>query len=127
MGRLPKVKLQKIVTTDQENEEKTGLPAIRDTTNELDTQGNYEFGLTNPRIKLRLNTIGNTRRSMARVLRMVAAGKISHEEGRSFSYMLQVQSSLFKVEQELQLSREIEQLKRMLSEIQNGGTTDEEL
>ena len=123
MGRLPKVKLQKIATSDQESEEKTLLPALRDTTKMLEAQGNSEFGITNTRVHLRLNSISNTRRSMARVLRAVDAGKISHEEGRSYAYMLLTQSNLFKTEMELGLQKQIMELKQMIQELQNGGGT----
>jgi len=129
MGRLPIVKLQKNATIDKENEEKTMLPALRDTTNELDNQGYNEIDGTNSRVHLRLNTISNTRRSMARVLRAVDAGKISHEEGRSYAYMLLTQSNLFKTEMELGLQKQIDELKRMIKELQDGGggTVDENL
>jgi len=121
MGRLPKVKLQNTATSDQENEEKTLLPAIRDTTNELENKGYNEFGITNSRVHLRLNNISNTRRSMARVLRAVDAGKISHEEGRSYAYMLLTQSNLFKTEMELGLKKEIDELKEMIRQLENNG------
>jgi hypothetical protein len=121
MGRLPKVRLNNDAPTDDKNAEKTQLPALRDTTNELDNKGYSEFEGTNMRVHLRLNTIGNTRRSMARVLRAVDAGKISHEEGRSYAYMLLTQSNLFKTEMELGLQKQIDELKRMIQELQNNG------
>ena len=116
-----KVKLNKIAPSDQENAEKVQLPAIVDTTNELAAQGNSEFGITNSRVHLRLNNISNTRRSMARVLRAVDAGKISHEEGRSYAYMLLTQSNLFKTEMELGLKKEIDELKEMIRQLENNG------
>ena len=121
MGRLPKVNLNNNAYSENKNAEKTLLPAIRDTTNELDTQGNSEFGITNTRVHLRLNSITNARRSMAAIVRAVNRGDITHEEARSYAYQLQILSGLFRAEQELNLSREIEQLKQMLSDIQNGG------
>ena len=119
MGRLPKVKLQNIASTDQENAEKTALPAIVDGTKQLDNQGYSEFGITNSRVHLRLNSITNARRSMAAIVRAVNRGDITHEEARSYAYQLQILSGLFRAEQELNLSKEIEQLKQMLADIQN--------
>lgn len=119
MGRLPKVKLQKIATSDQESEEKTALPAIVDTTKQLENKGYSEFWPTNMRVHLRLNSITNVRRSMAAIVRAVNRGDISHEEARSYAYQLQILSGLFRAEQELNLSKEIAQLKQMLADIQN--------
>lgn len=121
MGRLPKVKLQNNATINNENAEKTMLPAIRDTTKQLDNQGYSEFGITNTRVHLRLNSITNARRSMAAIVRAVNRGDITHEEARSYAYQLQILSGLFRAEQELNLSKEIEQLKQMLADIEKGG------
>lgn len=121
MGRLPKVKLQNTATSDQENAEKTQLPVTVDNTKALEAQGYSEFGIIKSRVHLRLNSITNARRSMAAIVRAVNRGDITHEEARSYAYQLQILSGLFRAEQELNLSKEIEQLKQMLADIQNNG------
>lgn len=74
-----------------------------------------------PRVHMRLNTVENTRRSMAAVIRAVNRGDLTHEEGRSYGFLLQVLCSSFKTEQELNLTKQIRELKEMIQNAEFNG------
>lgn len=72
-----------------------------------------------PVYRERLNSITNCRKTMANIIRANSRGLLTDEQARSKGYMLQVLSSLFKVEMELTIQSEIRSLRKEVRNMQN--------
>ncbi len=117
--------MKKFIATVDKSEGMLQLPEPEDSTKSLvniDKSADLDDYPTNiSRLHLRLNTIGNTRRSMAAVVRAVNAGRLSHEEGRSYAFLIQTLSSCFKTEQELTIQKQIAELRKMVEALERDG------
>ena len=63
-------------------------------------------------VKLRLNTITNTRKSMGRIVRMAASGEIDSYYAGRLAYLIQVMLAAWKVEGELSYIKRIEAIEK---------------
>ena len=109
------------ITTDNKNEEISRLPQVQEVNTDIENISEYKDLVRVPRIHLRLNSIENTRRSQAAIVRAVARGDLSHSEGRSYTYMMMGLCQAFKTSQDLNLTRQIEELKMLVLQAENDG------
>jgi hypothetical protein len=65
-------------------------------------------------IRIRCNTIRNTRKSLARVTLLAARGTIPMERAGKLAYLLMSLGSLYRVESELSIADEIKELKALV-------------
>ena len=68
-------------------------------------------------VRLRLNNITNTRKSMANITRAYNQGKISGEKARSLAFLIQTLTATFRAEAELSLVSQVEELRKELSSL----------
>ena len=119
------MKTNKIIPEIIENEpeiiKKSHIKENSDNTQLVAVQNNTVTKLYATPIRLRTNTIVNCRKSASKVVRLAAAGKISHDEARSLSYMLMTLSGLFRTECDLTEVKELKRRIDQLSEEINGG------
>ena len=67
-----------------------------------------------PPIRLRLNTLTNARRSLARVTRLYGAGELSAAEARTLAYLHTQLLGYFRLERDIEIERRIEEIERRL-------------
>jgi hypothetical protein len=73
-----------------------------------------------PPFRIRLNSIENTRKSQANIVRAFAHGKITADTARALSFTIQTLLAAFRVESELTVMERLEALTRRVKEIGDG-------
>jgi len=68
-------------------------------------------------IKLQLNSLTNSRRTMARIMRMYADGQVDNAQFRNLTYAFSTILQFFKAENEAELLRRIEMLEQQLEQV----------
>ena len=66
---------------------------------------------------IQLDTLENSRKTFARIIEHYAAGEISENQSRAFCYMLGGFLSYWKLEADLSIQQDIEQIKAQLAEL----------
>jgi hypothetical protein len=66
--------------------------------------------------ELRLNTLENTRKSFARVIREFHAGRMEAGHARTLTYMLSHFLGYWKLEKEMQIEQRLEAVEQVLQE-----------
>ncbi len=74
-------------------------------------------------LKLRLNSISNVRRSMAKIIRLTLRNEIEESLGRTISFQIQTLCAIYKTEAELDLHRRLADLEKTLRRL--GNTQDD--
>ena len=69
---------------------------------------------TGPPIRLRLNTLSNARKSLARVTRMYAAGDLPAADARTLAYLHTQLLGYFRLEKDIEIERRIDEIERRL-------------
>ena len=67
-----------------------------------------------PPLKLRLNTLSNARKSLARVTRLYGAGELSAAEARTLAYLHTQLLGYFRLEKDVEIEGRIAEIERRL-------------
>lgn len=67
-------------------------------------------------MQLRLNTLENSRKSYARVIREYQAGNIEDQQARTLGYLLSGLLSYWRLESDLRVEERLEKIERALEE-----------
>ena len=76
---------------------------------------NYRFPVP-VEMKLQLNTVKNTRNSMARVLREYTRGKIEHETLRNLTYLFSQLIAIHRLEKDIEIEKRIKELEERIEQ-----------
>ena len=68
-------------------------------------------------MKLRLNTVGNSRKSLARIIREYADGTMDSQKARDLAYLFSHYLGYFKLEKDCEIEKRLELIEEHLNSL----------